>query len=228
MSLHHLQSSAETFDQVHASQELNVNVMGRRVVATLLDCIPLGIITWIVDSTFGITQKQSALPTLAGIPFTSSISVALPWLYLVLVTYYTVQETLFSTTFGKFLMGLKVVRNDGGPLIVAQALVRNLVRPIDAGGDYLLGWVLALCSSRRRRLGDHLARTMVVSADSVPTTSHRSFFRLVSWRFCAFVSWHFAAALTIMDDPPWSLRKWQMATNLLLQRFLPIMGRSLI
>ena len=36
---------------------LNVNVMGRRVAATLLDCIPLGILTWIVDSTFGITQN---------------------------------------------------------------------------------------------------------------------------------------------------------------------------
>ena len=44
--------------------------------------------------------------------------------------------------------------------------MRNLVRPIDAVLNYLLGWVLALCSSRRRRLGDHLAGTLVVSAES--------------------------------------------------------------
>ena len=170
MSMRHTQTFAETFDQEHASQKpmmiLNVNVMGRRVAATLLNCIPLGILTWIVDSTFGITQNLSALPTLAGIPFTWSTSVAVPWLYLVLVIYYTVQEALFSTTLGKFLVGLQVVRDDGSPLTFRRALMRNLVRPIDAVLNYLLGWVLALCSSRRRRLGDHLAGTLVVSAES--------------------------------------------------------------
>lgn len=50
---------------------------------------------------------------------------------------------------------------------------RNIVRPIDATSGYLLGWILVLCSSRRRRLGDHLAGTLVVSTDSVPMLSHR-------------------------------------------------------
>ncbi len=34
--------------------------------------------------------------------------------------------------------------------------------------------ILALCSSCRRRLGDHLAGTLVVSADSLPALSRRS------------------------------------------------------
>ena len=182
MSRRHMQMFAATTEQEHASQQpmsvLNVDVMGRRVAATLLDCIPLGLLTWIVDSTFGTTQNLSALPTLAGIPLTWSTSVAFPWLYLVLVSYYTVQEALFSTTLGKFLVGLQVVQDDGSPLTLWRALVRNLVRPLDALFNYLLGWVLALCSSRRRRLGDHLAGTLVVSADSVPTPSRRSSSRL--------------------------------------------------
>ena len=85
-----------------------------------------------------------------------------------MMTYYMVQETLFSTTIGKFIMGLRVVRDDGSPITFKNAFVRNLVRPIDAIGGYLLGWILALCSSRRRRFGDHLGRTLVVSVDSVP------------------------------------------------------------
>jgi uncharacterized RDD family membrane protein YckC len=149
--------------------------MGRRIGAAILDFIPLSLLIVLVDSTFGINQYLSSLSSLPGIPYTSSIAVSWPWLYLVMMTYYTVQETLFSTTIGKFLMRLRVVQNDGSPITFLHAFIRNIVRPIDAIWGYLLGWILALCSSRRRRLGDHLGRTLVVSVDSVPTfSSHRS------------------------------------------------------
>ncbi|MBA2395943.1 MAG: RDD family protein [Ktedonobacteraceae bacterium] len=151
----------------------NINVMGRRVIATLLDFIPFGILIVLVDSTFGINQYLASLSPLPGIPYASSTAVAWPWLYLMMITYYTAQEALFSTTIGKSLMGLKVVRDDGSPITFKNALVRNIVRPIDAIWSYLLGWILALCSSRHRRLGDHLAGTLVASADSVPMFSLR-------------------------------------------------------
>jgi uncharacterized RDD family membrane protein YckC len=177
MPRRHLHSVPEAFDHEHASQQLtgvpNVHVMGRRVAATLLDFLPLGLLTWMVDATFGVAQNVSVLSPPAGIPYTSNSAVAFPWLYLVLVTYYAVQEALFGTTFGKALMGLQVVQDDGNPLTLGSALLRNLVRPIDAASGYLLGWILALCSSRRRRLGDHLAGTLVVSADSLPALSRR-------------------------------------------------------
>ena len=161
----------------HASQQWisppNVHVMGHRVAAAFIDFLPLGLLIWLVNSTFGINHYLSSLSPLAGIPYTSSTTVPWPWLYLVMITYYTVQEALFSTTLGKFLMGLNVVQDDGNPITFLNALVRNIVRPIDATSGYLLGWILALCSSRRRRLGDHLARTLVVHGDSVPMLSYR-------------------------------------------------------
>jgi uncharacterized RDD family membrane protein YckC len=150
-----------------------VHVMGRRIGAAILDFIPLSLLIVLVDSTFGINQYLSSLSSLPGIPYTSSTAVAWPWLYLVMLTYYIVQETLFSATIGKFLMGLRVVRDDGSPITFKNAFVRNIVRPVDAVGGYLLGWIFALCSSRRRRLGDHLGRTLVVSVDSVPMFSPR-------------------------------------------------------
>ena len=177
--MHHIHTFTEATDEEQASQNLliipDVHVMGRRIVAALLDYLSLGVLTLVVNSTFGITQNPSALPTLAGIPSTSNTVVALPWLYLVLIVYYSTQEALFSTTIGKFLMGLKVVQDDGSPITFMGALIRNSVRPIDAILNYLPGWGLALCSSHRRRLGDHLARTLVVSAASVPTPSRHRF-----------------------------------------------------
>jgi uncharacterized RDD family membrane protein YckC len=160
------QGSQQTID-------LEVHVMGRRVAAALLDFIPLGILIVLVDSTFGIDRHLSSLSSLLGIPYTSGNTVAWPWLYLVMMTYYVVQETLFSTTIGKFLMGLRVVQDDGSPITFKNAFVRNIVRPVDAIWGCLLGWILTLCSSRRRRLGDHLARTLVVSVDSAPIFSLR-------------------------------------------------------
>ena len=159
-----LQASQQTIDP-------EVHVMGRRIGAALLEFLPLSLLIVLVDSIFGINQYLSSLSSLPGIPYTSSTAVAWPWFYLVMMMYYVVQETLFSTTIGKFLMGLRVVQNDGSPITFLHAFIRNIVRPIDAIWGYLLGWILALCSSRRRRLGDHLGRTLVVSVDSVPTFS---------------------------------------------------------
>ncbi len=151
----------------------DVDVIGRRIVATLLDFVLLSVLIILVDSTFGINQYTSSLSYLPGIPYTSSTVVASPWLYLVMMTYYTAQEALFSTTIGKALMGLRVVLADGRPIAFRHAFVRNIVRPIDAVGGCVLGWILAVCSSRRRRLGDHLAHTLVASVASVPVFSLR-------------------------------------------------------
>ena len=60
----------------------DVNVMGHRVVAALLNSIPFSLLILLVDSTFGINQYLSSLSPLPGIPYTSSTAVASPWLYL--------------------------------------------------------------------------------------------------------------------------------------------------
>ncbi|BCL77848.1 RDD family protein [Ktedonobacteria bacterium brp13] len=167
------------FDNQEIHVTPNVDVMGSRVVAAWLDFMPLSVLLWLVDTTFGINHYLSSLPTLSGIPYTSSLTIAVPGLYLLMIVYYTVQEALFGATFGKFIMGLRVVQNDGSPVTFIGALVRNVVRPIDATSGYLLGWLIALWSSRHRRLGDHLAGTLVVSKDSVLVAAQpRSYFWL--------------------------------------------------
>lgn len=66
-------------------------------------------------------------------------------------------------TFGKAIMGIRVVALDGSPATFLDVVVRNLVRLIDAlPGTYLVGLLAVLASSKAQRLGDMAAGTLVV------------------------------------------------------------------
>jgi uncharacterized RDD family membrane protein YckC len=91
----------------------------------------------------------------------------------VIVGYPLVMETLTrGRTLGKLAMGLRTVRDDGGPIRFRQALVRALLEVVEV-------WVLvgspalicSLASSRGKRLGDLLAGTYVVRERGVAQRS---------------------------------------------------------
>ncbi len=75
--------------------------------------------------------------------------------------YYAYQWALNGKTVGMALLGLQVVRADGSPLTVRQAVVRTLVLPLSfaLAGTGLLG---VLVQRERRALHDLVARTAVV------------------------------------------------------------------
>lgn len=79
--------------------------------------------------------------------------------------YYFIFEWLLSATPGKLLMGLRVRRTDGRRCGALAALIRTLVRLIEANPVFLGGLPAAIIirfSDRHRRLGDSLAGTVVV------------------------------------------------------------------
>ncbi|HEX3596519.1 MAG TPA: RDD family protein [Polyangiaceae bacterium] len=78
--------------------------------------------------------------------------------------YQGVSETLVNgRTLGKRVMGIRVISADGAPLSKLQATVRNLLRPIDfLPLGYAVGGLLACLGSSAQRLGDLVARTVVV------------------------------------------------------------------
>ena len=81
--------------------------------------------------------------------------------------YFFISEALWSRTPGKYLQGLVVVGADGRPRGWRAALVRTLLRIVEAnpllfGG--LPAGVAVLTSKRNQRLGDLAAGTLVVSA----------------------------------------------------------------
>ena len=68
-------------------------------------------------------------------------------------------------TFGKRVVGLRVLSFYGTPIGFGQAAVRNLLRTVDIlPAGYLVGGVTALCDRSTRRLGDIAAGTVVVRA----------------------------------------------------------------
>lgn len=76
----------------------------------------------------------------------------------------TVETLTRGRTLGKLVLGLRVVRDDGGPITARHALVRALVGWVEI---YLVFGVAALVTSlmttRAKRLGDLAAGTFVVT-----------------------------------------------------------------
>jgi uncharacterized RDD family membrane protein YckC len=75
----------------------------------------------------------------------------------------TVETFTRGRSLGKFTMGLRVVRDDGGPIRMRQALIRALVGFVEiwlAQGSIAI--IASLSNRRGKRVGDHLAGTYVV------------------------------------------------------------------
>ena len=71
-------------------------------------------------------------------------------------------------TFGMQLLGLRVISKNGGPASMAQLFIRWICLIFDAipytwPFTGLVGYIVILCSRNRQRIGDHLARTLVIS-----------------------------------------------------------------
>ncbi len=139
---------------------------GSRMTALLIDLVmifALSVVLFIV-----VSAVISSLPfepdnaTLQGLTVAGTV--------LLLVGYPVTCETLFrGRTLGKAALGLRVVRDDGGPVRLRHALTRSLVGVATEWPGVLLPpvtWVAALTTMltnpRGKRLGDLVAGTMVI------------------------------------------------------------------
>ncbi|MBX3281112.1 MAG: RDD family protein [Acidobacteria bacterium] len=92
-------------------------------------------------------------------------------------SYFAVFEWLWNgQTPGKRLMKLRVVREDGRPLTLWEAIVRNLLRIADAAPGFIVpiysvGLITIFLNRRDQRLGDIFAGTVVIREriDQAPT-----------------------------------------------------------
>lgn len=134
--------------------------LGDRVLALILDSA-LGF------SFFALVGMYSASKwggftehgfSLEGKPAAMSLGAVLSLGFL----YYLILEGLLGCTLGKAIMGLRVRMLSGDPCGFKASLTRNLLRLVDSLGLYLVGFLIASFSKARQRLGDHLAKTVVV------------------------------------------------------------------
>ena len=102
-------------------------------------------------------ENISKQATLTGLP-------ALLLLVGVLL-YFIVMEWYFAGTLGKLVMKLKVTQESATKMTFQQVIIRNLARLIDAFPyfvPYLVGITAIASSNKQQRLGDRLAKTIVM------------------------------------------------------------------
>jgi uncharacterized RDD family membrane protein YckC len=139
----------------YAQSTLNVHVTGRRVVATLIDGIVLGILGGGTVTTIG-TKAADAGSQVTKISTGGTV---------LLLIYYVLMEGFLGRTVGKMITGIRVVDEaTGNRPGFAAVIIRTLLRIIDGLFGYLVGFIIVTSSVRRRRLGDMAAGTLVVRA----------------------------------------------------------------
>jgi uncharacterized RDD family membrane protein YckC len=130
----------------------------RRLPAYLLDCLLRAVLLVI----FGLTS----LLVFGSLGLHGLVLGMYLTLWFVLSWFYGgVFETFWNgQTPGKRLMRIRVISVDGQPINGMQAVLRNILREIDAQPMYLfqVGLLSALMNDRFQRLGDLAAGTMVV------------------------------------------------------------------
>ncbi|MDQ6918497.1 MAG: RDD family protein [Candidatus Dormibacteraeota bacterium] len=131
---------------------------GSRFLAQLID-FPIQVAVLFLALFAGIALGALAGNN-AGIVLVASLVLAL----IVIWGYYPVSEAIWSgKTIGKYAFGLRVVGDQGEPIRVSQAVIRNLVRLVDfLPLFYGIGIITLFWNGRGKRLGDLVAGTVVV------------------------------------------------------------------
>lgn len=124
-----------------------------RFISFLIDTIVLGVLIGAIGSILGF----SVVSRTAGWGF-GLLS------FIIFLAYFTYMEGSNGQTIGKMVTKIKVVREDGGKIDMNQAFTRNILRVIDGLFAYLIGAILIWRSDKKQRLGDRIAKTIVIKA----------------------------------------------------------------
>jgi uncharacterized RDD family membrane protein YckC len=129
-----------------------------RALAAMLDFLVQGVALFVLIFVVGAASSSSNGATVAGLIIVVIV--------VVFVGYPVLMETLtHGRTLGKMALGLRVVRDDGGPIAFRHAITRGLIgvfveKPGITTGS--AGLITALLNERGKRLGDLAAGTIVV------------------------------------------------------------------
>jgi len=127
-----------------------------RMVGAVLDAVALGALAWILSIVVAVVgfQTDAAAGGALLIVFLVGVFVVIPA---------TVETLTRGRSLGKLAMGIRIVRDDGGPIRVRHAVIRALTGVLEL---WLTLGAIALISSlvhpQGKRLGDMLAGTYAV------------------------------------------------------------------
>jgi uncharacterized RDD family membrane protein YckC len=153
--------------------EFTLAGIGNRSFALIIDYIIFGLTILLVWSLSAFLAFQ-LVPNLIGNGFSDRLA---QWIwaiqsmttFAIYVGYFVVLETLWQgQTPGKKWTKIRVIRDNGKPERLPQAILRALLRPVD---DMLfIGVFFIIFTPQEKRLGDMLAGTIVVQEEAPKLT----------------------------------------------------------
>jgi uncharacterized RDD family membrane protein YckC len=156
--------------------------IGNRFLAVLIDhfiqYMAILIVAWAFVSWSGVADMNSIeRDELLAQMSKWTIALMIIIVFLIFAGYFIIFEWLWNgQTPGKRLMKLRVIREDGRPITLWEAVARNLLRVFDAlpGGFipiYSVGLVSIFMNNRDQRIGDMFSGTVVIRerTDEAPT-----------------------------------------------------------
>lgn len=152
--------------------------IGNRVVAFVIDYLVLTLIwigaaiVWSIFSIGLMAYLQDLPGNYSQVPVWLT-AIALLGSFVIYAGYFVFFEVFWQgQSPGKRFAQIRVVRDDGRPIGLSQAVMRSLLRSFD---DFLgIGLLLILFSKREKRLGDWAAGTLVVQEDATDMAHFRS------------------------------------------------------
>jgi uncharacterized RDD family membrane protein YckC len=138
----------------------------RRVLAGMIDLLILGspVLSSLWLLTHPLIFPGGGIPA-SPFPAMILIVAGVLWSAAGFVAFCVLEGKRCATP-GKWIMGIRVLGTDLLPCGVPRALIRNLLRCVDAFLDGMMGIFLAALSEKRQRVGDMAARTVVVRRSS--------------------------------------------------------------
>jgi uncharacterized RDD family membrane protein YckC len=145
--------SSETRQQ---TQDVQIASLGMRALGAFGDFILLAVAGALFGVVFGMAPAEGIGFRLEGAPAGLYFAFCL--------AYFIASEAAWGGTPAKMLFGMRVVREtDGAKIGWQESVVRNFLRVVDVLPVlYLVGFLLALSSPKTQRLGDRIARTVVI------------------------------------------------------------------
>jgi uncharacterized RDD family membrane protein YckC len=138
--------------------------IGSRFIASILDTLLVGLLQLVI-----IVVAALVIDAIEQSPLGENFSGWVIAIFGVFLTvfywgYYVFFEMLWNgQSPGKRWVGLRVIRSDGTPITLSEALIRNLIRVVDfLPVFYGVGIISMFIDKQSRRLGDLAASTLVV------------------------------------------------------------------
>jgi uncharacterized RDD family membrane protein YckC len=157
-----------TGEAVHL--DVRVARVGSRVLARLIDILIQVVLFWALVVFLGLLVALGVATGIVAGDEAALLIIQIVALVLALIGYPVLAETLTrGRTMGKLVLGLRVVRDDGGPVTFRHALSRGLVGVAIEWPGFVgapLTWLATIwtmiANPQSKRIGDHVAGTIVI------------------------------------------------------------------